>query len=344
MASSSTDPDDATAALIAQMVAADLDAEDAAQSYHGNYSDPYNGYYDDHGDDDYGSHTDIPYEAEQESAPIHPANGAWEHYNNSEDPAFATDLVSSIPQGPDGTWDASEAPLPVKRSKKKQAAAENGQHEGRAQTDEPPTASGSNPTSIEDADEQPTPIPKPLTINRVAISHEELDAYSPQNPTSNAPGKRRAASPPAYRLPHRPYPSTHSHPQPPPPSPPRQTTSPNPNSREIDITVPSDGWGVPAPGTEDWDLLEIKIPWPGSERGYGASRVAEMEAEMRRREDAAVVEVRVGEGEDLWSLLGELCLEEEEGRGEGEGDGVDEFEGLRRWGTEGWRVGVGVVR
>lgn len=75
-----------------------------------------------------------------------------------------------------------------------------------------------------------------------------------------------------------------------------------------------------------------------------------MEEDMRRREDAAVVEVRVGDGEDLWSLLGELCLGEENGEGEGEGgddggegdmdgEGMDDFRGLRRWGLEGWVVG-----
>jgi len=346
MASPSTDPDDATAALIAQMIAADLDAEDAALSYHSNYFGNYDDNHGGHGDGDYDNHTDAPYEAEHESAPVHPADSTWEqYYNNPEDPAHP-DEPSTV-QVPDGTWDSSEAPLPVKRSKKKQAAAEDQQHEDLAQADESPTAAGSNRPPIEDADGPPNPIPNPLTVNRVAIAHEDLHPHPPPQPPSNAPGKRRADSAPAYRLPHRPHPATLSPPHPPTPC---QPTEPVSKLRELDSTIPSNGWGEPAPGSEDWELLEIKIPWPGSERGFGARRVAEMEEEMRRREDAAVVEVRVGEGEDLWSLLGELCLGEENGEGEGEGgddggegdmdgEGMDDFRGLRRWGLEGWVVG-----
>lgn len=328
-----TDPaddndDDATAALIARMIAVDLDDEDAAAAaldFQGNYSGGYEDYGDYDGGDgegeegDYDDHHHHP-DAEHEFA----ADSTWEQYYYHHHP----DESSTAQVVPDGTWDSSEAPppLPAKRStKKKQAVAQNQQHgEDPIQADEVSTAAGSNRLSIANANERPNPIPDPLIVNRAATTaHEDSP---PHQPPSNAPGKRRADSPPAYCLPHRPRPfSTLSPPTP------YQPTEP-------DTTNPaSTTWGEPAPGSEDWELLELQIPWPGSERG--GRRVADME----EGEDAAVVEVRVAEGEDLWSLLGELlCLGGEgEGGGKGdmEGEGGDGFRGLRGWGLEGWVVG-----
>lgn len=293
------DPDEATAALIAMMIAEDLDAEDAADSYNNSYPEIYDED-NNHHSDNYGDSGGSSYLPEPTSS-TSGSDGTWDQYTGQEDPSWPAAAIPTIAEAPDGTWDSSQQAFPTKpKGKNKSAAAVDQQHN----SNEPPPASTSTSSSTASITTQ-----KPL---------DNTLPLSPQPRTSNAPGKRRADSPPAVRLSHRPHPSDRRYhhiykPKSLKPLNFRPTTisssSKNPNQDN------NDNWCQPVAGSEDWDLMKLRVPWPGtgSDGGMRGRGAGEVEEGFRRAEEASVVEIRVGEGEDLWSLLGEMCLEEERG-------------------------------
>ena len=309
------DPDEATAALIALIIAEDLDAKDIADSYHSTYPQIYDEEYNNHGDGYYAQSGEASYLTDPTVTTANPAGGTSEHYASYGESSYPGDPVSA--EAPNGTWDASSAAFPGESKCEKKIAAASQHHQRLTKANDAPSTTSSNLTPVNGASSRQS------SAIRTTAFHEDLPT------TSNAPGKRRAHSPPAVRHHHRRQPPTRSptstsacrsqntsNPHP-------HVRSPKGKRRAAAPSPPSEyEWGTTTPGTEDWELLELEVPWPGMEagsvQGLSGMGTREIEEEQRRREDASVVEIRVGEDEDLWSLLGDLSVEEEKmGRGEG---------------------------
>ena len=97
----------------------------------------------------------------------------------------------------------------------------------------------------------------------------------------------------------------------------RRCREPNGPDLEDDNEQDSDSDSEEESENEDEDLQFIRIPWPATEP----------DELLSRREDAEVVEIRVGEDETLESILRDISLRDERRR---KGKGVEEDEGRGR--------------